>query len=85
MKPHLRKIVGHSPCPMSGASSESRLMCNANVENVELQDKGNPPCCEVVSETDVDNFIPEDYVEDKKWSLLFVFSVVNASPNVYYH
>jgi hypothetical protein len=39
-------------------------MCNANVEKVELQDKGNSPCCGVVSETDVDNFIPEDYVED---------------------
>ena len=50
--------------PMSGASSESRLMCNANVEKVELQDKGNSPRCEAVSETDVDNFIPEGYVED---------------------
>ena len=50
--------------PMSGASSESRLMCNANVEKVELQDKGNSPRCEAVSETDVHNFIPEGYVED---------------------
>ena len=65
MKPHLRKIVGHSPCmPMSGVSSESKLMCNANVESVELQDKGNSPCCEAVSETDVAKFIPEDYIEN---------------------
>ena len=67
--------MGHSPCmPMSGVSSESKLMCNANVESVELQDKGNSPCCEAVSETDVAKFIPEDYIENYVCGACFSYS-----------